>query len=134
MNTDYSKAAQKLRDAVSDNSHMSAADLRKKLTEEGVNVDQFLAMADVAFRHGLQEGVRQQSAQAKARAAVLKGTLFGSLVGKSREALIALYESATAGNYGSEAMARCRNKNAEALTDDELRSWLEDIERLNSGK
>ena len=113
---------------------MSVAELRKKLTEEGVNVDQFLARTDVAFRHGLQEGVRRQSAQAKARAAVLKGTLFGSLVGKSREALIALYESATAGNYGSEAMARCRNKNAEALTEDELRSWLEDIERLNSGK
>jgi hypothetical protein len=134
MNTDYRKAAKKLRDAVSDNSHMSAAELRTKLTEEGVDVGQFLTRVDVAFRRGLQEGVRQQSAQAKARAAVLKGTLFGSLVGKTREALVALYEAATAGNYGSEAMARCRNKNAEALTDDELRSWLEDIERLNAGK
>ena len=134
MSTDYRKAAKNLRDAVSDNSHMSAADLRKKLSEEGVNVDAFLSRADAAFRKGLQEGIRQQSAQAKARAAVLRGTLFGSLVGKSREALIALYEAATAGNYGSEAMARCRNKNAEALTDDELRSWLEDIERLNAGK
>lgn len=134
MSTDYRKAAKNLRDAVSDSSHLSAAELRKKLTEEGVNVDAFLSRADAAFRTGLQEGIRQQSAQAKARAAVLRGTLFGSLVGKSREALIALYEAATAGNYGSEAMARCRNKRAEALTDDELRSWLEDIERLNAGK
>jgi len=134
MSADYRKAAKNLRDAVMDNSHLSAPELRQKLTEEGVDVDQFLNRVDVAFRQGVQEGVRLKSAQAKARAAVLKGTLFGSLVGKSREALIALYEAATAGNYGAEAMARCRNKRAEALTDDELRSWLEDIERLNAGK
>lgn len=134
MSTDYRKAAKNLSNAVYDNSHLSAAELRQKLTDEGVDVDAFLRRADAAFRMGLQEQIRQQSAQAKARAAVLKGTRFGSLIGKSREALLALYQAATAGQHGSEAMARCRNKNAENLSDDELRSWLEDIERLNGGK
>jgi hypothetical protein len=45
----YRKAAKNLRDAVSHNSHMSAAELREKLTEEGVNVDQFLDLVDVAL-------------------------------------------------------------------------------------
>jgi len=35
------------------------------------------------------------------------------------------------GQYGAATRARSRNKNAEQMTDEELRSWLEDIERLN---
>jgi hypothetical protein len=134
MKPDYRKAAKNLREAVVDNSHVSVAELRKKLADEGVDVDRFLKRADEAFRKGLQEGVKQQVAQAKVRATSRRGTLFGNLGDKGRAALLALYEAATAGQYGAEALARCRNKNADAMTDEELRSWLEDIERLNQGE
>ena len=113
---------------------LSAADIRKHLADEGVDVDRFLKRADEAFRKGLQEAVKQEAAQERARRAVLKGSLFGQLAGKGRETLLALYEAATAGQYGVEAMARCRNKNAQGMSEEELRSWLEDIERLNRGE
>jgi hypothetical protein len=96
-----------------------------------VTVNSFLTRADEAFRKGLQENVKRQAAQAKARAVVLKGAMFGQLIGKARSELLALYQAASMGQYGAATRARCRNKNAEEMTDEELRSWLEDIERLN---
>jgi hypothetical protein len=131
MKPDYRKAAKNLREAVVDNSHLSAEDLRKKMSDEGVDVNRFLARADEAFRKGLQESVKAEAAQAKARAAVLKGSMFGQLTGKVRSELLALHHAAQMGQYGAATRARCRNKNPEDMTDDELRSWLEDIERLN---
>jgi hypothetical protein len=131
MKPDYRKAAKNLRDTIVDNSHLSAEDLRKKLSDEGVDVNRFLTRADEAFRKGLQENVKRQAAQAKARAVVLKGAMFGQLIGKARSELLALYQAASMGQYGAATRARCRNKNAEEMTDEELRSWLEDIERLN---
>lgn len=131
MKPDYRKAGKNLREAVLDNSHMSSAELQKKLSDEGVDVKKFLSGADEAFRKGLQRGMKAKAAHAKARSAVLKGSVFGDLGGKLRADLLALCQAASAGQYGTAIRARCRNKNAEALTDEELRSWLEDIERLN---
>lgn len=131
MKPDYRKAGKNLRESVLDNSHLSAAELRKQLSDEGVDANKFLAKADEAFRKGLQQGVKAQATQAKARAAVLKGSLFGQLAGKVRADLLALHQAAQMGQYGAATRARCRNKNADEMTDDELRSWLEDIERLN---
>jgi hypothetical protein len=131
MKPDYRKAGKNLRQAVLDNSHMSAAELQKKLGDEGVDVKRFLAGADEAFRKGLQRGMKAKAAHAKARSAVLKGSLFGDLGGKVRVELLAFVQAASVGQYGAATRARCRNKNAEAMTDDELRSWLEDIERLS---
>ena len=130
MKPDYRNAGKNLRKAVLDNSHMSVAELQKKLSDERVDIKRFLAGADEAFRKGLQRGMQAKVARAKARSAVLKGSLFGDLARKMRADLLALCQAASAGQYGSAIRARCRNKNAEGLTDGELRSWLEDIERL----
>ena len=131
MKPDYRKAGQNLRQAVLDNSHMAAEELRKKLSDEGVDVKRFLVGVDAAFRKGLQQGMKARAVSAKGRSAVYKGSLFGQLADKARGELLALYEAASLGQYGAATSARCRNKNAEALTDSELRSWLEDIERLS---
>jgi hypothetical protein len=131
MKPDYRKAGKNLEEAVLDNSHMSAAEIEKALSNKGVDVKRFLAGADEAFRKGLQRGMKLKAAHAKARSAVLKGSVFGDLAGKLRTDLLALCQAASVGQYGAAIRARCRNKNAEALTDEELRSWLEDIERLN---
>lgn len=130
MKPDYRKAGRNLRQAVLDNSHMSVAELQEKLSEEGVDVKQFLAGADEAFRRGLQRGMKAKAAQAKACSAVLKGSVFGELAGKARVELLALCQAASLGQYGTAIRARCRNKNAKEMTDEELRTWLEDIERL----
>jgi hypothetical protein len=131
MKPDYRKAGKNLEEAILDNSHMSMAELQKEVSDKGVDVKRFLAGADEAFRKGLQGGMKAKAAHAKARSAVLKGSVFGNLAGKVRADLLVLCQAASAGQYGTAIRARCRNKNAEALTDEELRSWLEDIERLN---
>jgi hypothetical protein len=131
MKPDYRKDGKNLEEAVLDNSHMSAAELEKSLSDKGVDVKRFLAGANDAFRKGLQRGIKAKAAQAKAQAVVLKGSLFGDLGGKVRVELLALTQAALGGQFGSAIRARCRNKNAEAMTDEELRSWLEDIERLH---
>jgi hypothetical protein len=131
MKPDYRKAGKNLEEAVLDNSHMSAAELEKSLSDKGVDVKRFLAGANDAFRKGLQRGIKAKAAQAKAQAVVLKGSLFGDLGGKVRVELLALTQAALGGQFGSAIRARCRHKNAEAMTDEELRSWLEDIERLH---
>src|SRR5580692_5181551 len=131
MKPDYRKAGKNLEEAVLDNSHMSAAELEKSVSDKGVDAKKFLAGADEAFRKGLQRGMKAKAAHAKARSAVLKGSVFGDLGGKLRADLLALCQAASGGQYGTAIRARCRNKNAEAMTDEELRSWLEDIERLN---
>lgn len=134
MSTDYQKAAQSLEKALLEDSNLSAAELRKKLSDEGVDVNKFLKRFDEAFRKGLQARVKRGAQEAKARTVAARGSLFGSLVGKSFDEMLALFRAATAGQYGGEAMARCRNKSPEAMTEGELRSWLEDIEKLNGGK
>jgi hypothetical protein len=134
MKPDYRKAGKNLEEAVLDNSHMSATELETKLTGQGVDVNKFLAGADAAFRKGLQRGMKAKAAHAKARSAVLRGSVFGDLGGKLRADLLALCQAASVGQYGTAIRARCRNKNAEAMTDEELRSWLEDIERLNENE
>jgi hypothetical protein len=133
MKPAYRKAGKNLRESVLDNSHLSAAELRQRLSDEGVDVDKFLSKADEAFRKGLQQGMKAQVSQAKAGAEARKGSLFGQLAGKARAELLALHQAAQSGQYGTATMARCRNKNADAMTDAELLSWLEDIERLNPG-
>ena len=63
MKPDYRKAGKNLRESVLDNSHLSAAELRKQLSDEGVDANKFLAKADEAFRKGLQQGVKAQATQ-----------------------------------------------------------------------
>ena len=132
MTTKYQKAAQNLEKVLLEDSNLSAPELRKKLADEGVNVDQFLKRFDAAFRKGVQSKAKREASEAKSRAAAVRGSRFGHLVDKTRQELLLLIQAAKAGQFGAELLARCRNKDASAMTDDELRSWLEDIEKLKA--
>lgn len=65
MKPDYRKAGKNLRESVLDNSHLSAAELTQRLSEEGVDVNKFLTKVDEAFRKGLQQQVKAQATQAR---------------------------------------------------------------------
>jgi hypothetical protein len=132
MSADYRKAAKNLHDAILDNSHLTAEELRKNLADEGVNVEKFLDRVNSTFRKGLQAQAKQQAVQAKEAARATRGSIFGDLGHKSRSELLSVFKQLAAGVFGTELTARCRNKNAEEMTDEELRSWLEDIERAGA--
>jgi len=133
MSTNYQKAAQNLEKALLEDSNLTEPQLRQKLSEEGVDVDRFLKRFDATFRKGIQAKAKHEAVEAKTRASAARGSLFGRIV-ETRENLLALVREATAGRFGAEVMARCRNKDTNAMSDNELRSWLEDIEKLNANK
>jgi hypothetical protein len=132
MSTDHKKAALNLEAVLLNESDVSPDQLRKQLSDEGVDVTKFLSRLDTSYRKGLQADAKKKASLAKARAQASRGSLFGDLLGKPRAELIAFVQAALKGQYGAEAMARCRNKTPEQMSDDEIRSWLEDIEHLNS--
>jgi hypothetical protein len=104
------------------------AEVRRRLEEEGVDVESLVARvkaaAGAAYREMLIEGAkREQSQRLKS-----KGRIFGNLVGLGRDKLLELIDAAARGRFGVEVMARCRNQDAERLSEDDLRTLLEDIE------
>lgn len=55
----------------------------------------------------------------------------GTIATMSRQAMLDCFKKLRRGDFGDKyrdlALARCRNKDASELTDEELRSWLEDV-------
>lgn len=133
MSTNYQKAARNLERVLLEDSNLTEAELRQKLSGEGVEVDGFLKRFDAVFRKGVQARAKQEAMEAKTRAMAARGSLFGRIV-ETRENLLMLVQEAITGRFGAEVTARCRNKDTKAMSDNELRSWLEDIEKLSANK
>lgn len=134
MDTNDNQTARKLEDALLDDGDLSFAELRKTLESEGVDVGKFLSKADSAYAAGCRAQFKAQANAAKLRAELAQGSMFGVLEFKSRSELLDLFLAAVKGKFGGEAMARCRNKTADMMSESELRSWLEDIEKISASK
>lgn len=131
MSTNYRKAIENMEESLLQDDNLPASEIRKKLQEEGVDVQKFLTKFDDVFRKGVQQRAKEEAIVAKAKSDSNRGTIFGDLILKGREELLAFWEAAMEGKYGIHVKARCRNKNATSMTDEEIRSWLQDIEKLN---
>ena len=135
MSKDYRKAVCNLEALLSDDRRLSADDLRKELSEEGVDVDAFLARFGTVVRKGYQQKLRMIAEQEKAEAGSGVKPLFGNLANKTREELERIFNSIRQGVFGEQlkaaALARCRNQVGAMVSETELRSWLEDIEAGN---
>jgi hypothetical protein len=104
------------------------AQVRERLEREGVNVkaivERVKANAGAAYREILAENAKQR----KVEKAGTIGSIFGNLANLKREQLINLLRDAANGAFGSAVMARCRNQDAENLSEEDLRTLLQDIE------
>jgi len=101
------------------------ADLRKS----GVDVGSFLARVEATVQQGYSQQLRALAE--KQRTHDRSGpTFLDGLASMSRQAMLECFERLRNGEFGDRyrdlALARCRNKDASELTDDELRSWLDD--------
>jgi len=102
------------------------ADLKKL----GLDIDTFLARVEATVQQSYSQQLRaladSQRRQDRSVPAFLEG-----LATMSRQAMLNCFKSLRNGKYGDRyrrlALARCRNKDASELTDDELRSWLQDV-------
>ena len=104
------------------------AEVRQRLEKEGVDVKGLVARIKTAAGAAYREVLAEEAKETQSRTAKSKGRIFGNLVGIGREKLLKLIESATRGQFGPEVMARCRNQDPQKLSEDDLRSLLEDIE------
>jgi hypothetical protein len=136
MKKDYQKAARALDALLTDDAEMSVEELTQDLESQGVNVNAYLAKFKVAVRKGYQQRIRSAAEKANKTAEAVKGSLFGDLLQKNKDELLAIREQIIRGDFGATlqktCVARCRNAQGTEVSEEELRSWLEDIATSSS--
>ena len=109
---------------------LSKKDAVKELRMQGVNTEALFDRVQRIVQEGYSAQLRRAAEQEQASRTSAPGFL-GQLTTMSRDAMLAVFERVANGDFGTKystaALARCRNKDASGLTDEELRSWLEDI-------
>lgn len=132
MNDDPIQTVKRLEESLIDTSGESPAELRKELESGGVDVNSFLARLKGVVRKGYQHQMRLQNQLASERANCSVGSLFGDLSNLAGPQLRELIKQVLTGGFGlgAQSAARCRNYQGNELSDDEIRAWLADIEKL----
>ncbi len=111
-----------------DDAGETPAEIRQRLEAEGVDVKGLVARVKAAAGEAYRQRLAAEARQLQVEARKSKGKVFGNLVGLGREKLIELIQAAATGEYGPIATARCRNQKPEELSDEDIRTLLEDIE------
>ncbi|MCC7422363.1 MAG: hypothetical protein IT428_18955 [Planctomycetaceae bacterium] len=109
---------------------LPTADAVKMLRSLGVDTTAFFAEIERRVQDGYSGQLRKVAEREKS-ARASGATFLGQLASMSRDAMIDLFRQVSEGRFGTAyrdaALARCRNKAPSEFTDDELRTWLEDI-------
>ena len=109
---------------------LSKKDAVKELRMQGINTEALFDRVQRIVREGYSTQLRlvaekEQSSRTSAP------DFLSQLATMPRDAMVTMFKRVADGEFGSNyrtaALARCRNKDASGLTDEELRSWLEDI-------
>lgn len=132
MKDEAIQTIKRLEDSLIDTSGESPAELRNELEAGGVDVNRFLARLKGVIRKGYQHQMRLQTQVTAERANSAIGSIFGDLSALAGAQLRDLIGQVLNGGFGAVAQsaARCRNYQGAELSDDEIRSWLQDIEKL----
>lgn len=132
MKNDPIQTIKRLEDSLVETSGESPAELRKELEAGGVDVNSFLSRLKGVVRKGYQHQMRMKNQAACERANATAGSLFGNLSTLDGAQMRALITQVLGGGFGSlaQSAARCRNYQGDELSDEEVRSWLRDIEKL----
>lgn len=128
MSENHREMLRNLDKVLFDDTGETPAEVRHRLEAEGVDVKGLIARVKAAAGEAYRQGLVVEAEQAHVEAGESKGKIFGILVGLGREKLIELIRNAARGNYGQAVMARCRNQETDQLSEEDLRTLLEDIE------
>ena len=108
----------------------------KELASHGVDIPAFKTRVASIVRKGYQQQARLAAEQASRDSSSNALRLFGDLLYKSKDELVAIFEQVRSGVFGigrqQAALARCRNLQGGIPSEAELRSWLEDISATES--
>jgi hypothetical protein len=130
MSRPFNKRLEDLEAMFVDNEHQSKAEALLELQSHAVDAEQFLGRVKRTVQDGYRRQLRLLAVQQQAAQSTAPSFLAGT-AGMSRAVMLEVFEKIRSGGFGAEyreaALARCRNKDATELTDEELRSWLEDV-------
>jgi hypothetical protein len=114
---------------LTDNDQQSKADAIADIRAHGIDTNAFFNRVHRAVQEGYSKQLRAIAASEQAASSPAQ-TFIDKVRAMSRDAMLAIFGRIQQGEFGTEyrdlAIARCRNKDASALSDEELRSWLED--------
>ena len=128
MSKNHVKMLKNLDKVLLDDAGETPAEVRQRLEAEGVDVKGLVTRVKAAAGEAYRQRLAAEARQAQIEAGKSKGKVFGNLIGLGREKLLELIQAAASGNYGPVATARCRNQKPEGLSEEDLRTLLEDIE------
>lgn len=123
------KRLESLEDFLADTEGEPQAETLRELRAQGVDTKQFFQRVQKTVDEGYSRQLRELAAREQQRQTT--PSFLDSLSEMGRAAMLDCFErirsGALGGRYQQAAVARFRNKDASELTDEELRSWLEDI-------
>lgn len=133
MKKSYKKAMENLNLFLADTEGQSTEAVAEELKAQGTDVAKFLNDVNALVRRGYQGSLREIAASERAEAAQKTKNRFAGLVG-TKEQMLLMIARLQNGEFGlhlkERAAARCRNQDPSKLTEEDLRSWLEDIDAL----
>ena len=128
-NTPLEKLEQALGGHGNETKDQTIANLKAK----GINTDALIAKIRATVQKGYSTKLKAM-AEREQRETSKQPNRFGNLAILTREAMLQLVERLRSGAMGTgfqqAIVARCRNKQPTVLTEDELRTWLEDLGEL----
>lgn len=138
MNPNDESKLHRLEEFLAATEHQTKAEALEELASNGVDIDQFRTKVASLVRKGYQRQVRLDAEASAAKAKAAKATLFGDLTRKTKAELVAIRDQIINGVFGTvlqnTAVVRCRNHQGDEVSEEELRSWLEDISSSSSDK
>jgi len=131
MKNKYRKALENLDMFLADTQGDSGNTVSEQLQAEGVNVERFLSDLNDIVRKGYQKSLRDISSEEREAIQLRASSRFGGLT-QTKEQMLKLVARVQRGEFGEalsqRAIARCRNQDPAKLSEEDLRSWLEDID------
>ena len=122
---------EKLDSFLADTEGQSTEEVTGELKAQGTDVAAFLADVSVIVRKGYQGSLKELAATQREAVSRSKKSRFAGLV-NTKEQMLQLIGRIQIGEFGANlqgrAIARCRNQDPHTLSEEDLRSWLEDID------
>jgi len=132
MSKNYRKALENLDLFLADTEGQTPEEVAKELKDQGVDVEKFLTNIKGVVRKGYQGQLKAAAAAERQSTVRYRRGRFGDLATKTKKELLSIIAEVQAGIFGTAlgqaAVARFRNRDNTTLSEEDLRSWLEDLD------
>ena len=131
MKKNYRKALEKLELFLADTEGQDTDAVAEELKAQGTDVSLFLSDVNALVRKGYQTSLKEIATSEREEAIRSKTSRFTGLA-ETKEQMLRLIARIQSGEFGlglrERAIARCRNQDPATLSEEDLLSWLEDID------